>query len=812
MIIDSVNQKKDYFLNRENEVENFKRILKYKLDNEINDIFVVYGYRFIGKSAYVSKVFEQLDTVIKNNDYRIISIEELSYYDEHLEDGVYLNSIYEKINLLHNKKKIIHSIFAYSIKILSHIINFIIKIDFSNLLSIPKVFLPKNEREKVVKTINDFFRKNKVILFIKDARKIDYYSLNIICNLIIKYKLNIVFEYYLRDDSSLYNYEDFTCFINKKASVSPEEINLPPLSFDNYIKLFKHKNCISEDMELPYYILDKLKQSYRINNGDLFSLRKLTINSLNKNIEVSEKNNLYSFEKLTSDQKFIIFIVYLHFKEIEIRALKEIISTDRLHLQHIDNLYIDETIKTLNENKFLVQSAKIIKLDVTSTYYIQNNLPSIKSELIFKLAHNFIINYYILDLGIANKSCIGEPINNFKITIKNMLLLDPALLSNNFHKIVSEYDILLDPNQKYSFITWLTYSIQKINKLSDSVVDFLIEENFNCGLYQDVITILSQYYNENKFDHVVFMLISNIVIENYKYYDNNFEYFLIKYKNEPTKTYILNAIRCLYLIETNSDEFKRTSDAFLKDRVENETFYYYVLRMTSTVGANDEDIKKLQKCLDYFKKTGRRIDVGSTYITLFSQYFLKGNYSKAKLFLNRAEKNLDNTVYNRVNILNNKAILEMIQTQTNRNTLSKLNIAIDMVQEPYTKLLIINNILAYFLIIKDIEKINEYSSQIEKNILELENYNYLKTCMYYNLIQCSKVTGNRLEYYKTKIRKIYHQEKNDFETNEAIELCELILYNKNLSFTHQDYHLIIKNYIYMDLADWSFLVKKQDIL
>ncbi len=105
---------------------------------------------------------------------------------------------------------------------------------------------------------------------------------------------------------------------------------------------------------------------------------------------------------------------------------------------------------------------------------------------------------------------------------------------------------------------------------------------------------------------------------------------------------------------------------------------------------------------------------------------------------------------------NNLSVLDMLEYRISKNTINKLKEAYSFCKDHYTRVLIANNILLYYVLINDLEKAKVYADEIEKEGLTLYKFDdylhlaYLNLRFFYNKVNNSE----KEDYYNGKLKEL----------------------------------------------------------
>ena len=171
------------------------------------------------------------------------------------------------------------------------------------------------------------------------------------------------------------------------------------------------------------------------------------------------------------------------------------------------------------------------------------------------------------------------------------------------------------------------------------------------------------------------------------------------------------------------------------------TLDYYIIQKNISIYLNNNiAISKLNECCNYFEVNNYNRLVIASQITLATKHAQIGEIKQAKEILEQIYENKFLGMQDVIYIENNMAVFDFLEDNITEKTLNKLKAAFAFCNDEYTHLLIINNILIYYV---QSNKFKEASLYAE----ELETIGYKTYCFddYLHL------TILNLRYYYSKI-------------------------------------------------------------
>ncbi|WP_459843200.1 hypothetical protein [Fusibacter bizertensis] len=192
---------------------------------------------------------------------------------------------------------------------------------------------------------------------------------------------------------------------------------------------------------------------------------------------------------------------------------------------------------------------------------------------------------------------------------------------------------------------------------------------------------------------------------------------------------------------------------------------------------------------------------------LFGQYLLSGKLKEARESLYQSAQLTKGRNYSQYYLMNNIAILDMIDEKHSFKTEEYLLYSRDLIQDDFSEMLINNNLLIYYTKTKNYNNAQLCIDRLNIFISSNSSTNYMKMCLYFNILRSHQVFGDDSEKIYSEVSKIRDSEIASEQSREALELCNLILNSEPLSEFHQDRYLVQMGYIYTDLADWGYVLK-----
>lgn len=410
------------------------------------------------------------------------------------------------------------------------------------------------------------------------------------------------------------------------------------------------------------------------------------------------------------------------------------------------------------------------------------------------------------------KSSNIEQYNILMKLIRLCKLFDNKGLNSIFLNIKNTYSKLKSFDQRVLMITRMSEFDFKSYRSLNEIANFIIQESFSLGKTKITLQILDQIFDYDSFSHLIFKYMSLISQGEYSHYLNNYELSYKKYKHDSRKTFILHVVHYIYMIEDDHEGISVLYNKIMDYDQVDPLFYNFFLRSSSVVEVSRASIDKLLSCLDYFDSVERTVDIGISKMILFGQYLLSGQIDEARKYFFESINHTQENSYNLGICLNNSAVLDLVERNLSNQLGKHLILAKDLYEDNYTKMLIDNNLFIYYILMDDYHKAHNQKYILLKYIDSLKLTNYMKVCLYFNILKYEELFDKNISWVKNKINDIYEQEVSKLTNIHCLDLCNYVLNGSALSDNHPDNFLISKGFIYTDLGDWSFVLKFEDLI
>ena len=304
-----------------------------------------------------------------------------------------------------------------------------------------------------------------------------------------------------------------------------------------------------------------------------------------------------------------------------------------------------------------------------------------------------------------------------------------------------------------------------INNVSQNEELFfcLIHIYISLGCYNDVLSKLEESYIENtKYNilHAIALIhvrpektITEKIIKKYIHNEVDNEYRSSLYtclvalymKTKPSE-FVVDFVREIY----NSNLITIQDQKVINKNI--SIYYDY-----------SEAVDMIKDSIKYFKHHDMIRFAIASYITLATRYAQNGNLDRAKRILELLEKSIYLSEEDLVYIDNNLANIEIYLGNITEKTYESLMNAYAFLDDEYTKLLSVNNLLIYYTLVKDFSSAQIYANKIEDIGFERYRFDeylhlsYMNLLFYYNSISDNinvKKYIDKLEQLKANCQSI----------------------------------------------------------
>jgi len=744
------------FINRKKELTNINK-------NIFNDtrVNIIYSFKGRGKSSLIRHAFEAI-----NDIYYINILSDELIIKEYAEDFYYIKLIAESIctNLPINHIK---KISAKLNNVETHV-SFSLSAFFAGVnFNAPKKYIAL--QSTIIKSIKNL--QSKIYIHIEDMQKIDVPSLKFLMKLVNQTtNVFLYLEYIIKqnnpillDSSALY----------LKFNIHPEYIEVNSLDWEHVCSIFKNLNLdINNDIKKEYLDL----------NGDI------------KTLIFSHTNRHKIKIKLNQDEKFLLNLIALGTVELSCNEIYEI-------LYHYENNYFKCALGKLQKTISIMLDKQIIS-EINNNLYITNIGLGYLDTRYKLLAIEVLAGYYIPIIE-SNKK------ETSKDTIKGIKILATIFAQNNDNRIkkiipyIKQYLLPLNYNKKI-----IDHLFENINNFSKNreLYFCLIQIYFSLGCYKSALLILeSNYIHCSKYNILYSIALIHTQPEKSSTETkiNNF------IKNETKEINVSSLYTCLVALY-----MKIKSSSFVIDFVEKIfeknliTFHdKKIINKNISIYYNHFEAKKLLlSSIRYFKQNEMWKFAIASYITYATRNAQHGKLSRAKKILELLSNSIYLSEEDLVYIDNNLANVKMYMGEINDNIHDCYFNAYGFLDDEYTKMLAVNNLLIYHTLAKEYEDAEIYANEIEKLGFcryifdEYLHLSYTNLLLYYKSIN----NENKKQFYTKKLEQL----KKECQSEELKKFIDKTINNYPLK--QNDKWFFMSNYNFRTAFMGHWMVNSLD--
>ena len=687
------------FVNRKKEREELPKIfesIKIKSENNSKSILFIYGNQGIGKSCLIEEIVKLMK--LENN---FLSIEG--------SPNKYTAKEYYHVDLLVNEIKKHHN---NSTQFILHFPSCILQ-SLSKFIKSKTYGIADFTQNEVGKKIT--FIKNNIrssitpyYIFFKNTQNIEQESMDVFFAL-AKDLDNVLFIFeYLCSPDDFYKLQKN---LNKKLDKSGikeqerEYYAIDKIEFDEIKKIFNlQKNQKSK--------LKEIKKEYEKNSGSIDYIIAKYGNYTVQNSEV------FDYAWLDTNEKIILQILLLFNKQMTLEELKLILDSSTLTQL---NIKYEKILEFLKKNNFIDKQNNICILSKS----ILQSIPIDKKTPENIIAYQCLNEYYRKTknvIALYELFCLYND--------KNILGILSEVRSYLMSKKYPQ-DIL---NTLEVFLQKINYN-EKVSRTDMRITMFAIEMFIHINNYEK-----GKYYLEKIFDskcdaHII-LLAGLISVEN-KSVDNQIEKIdklLQQYSKDSRVALIINLYKLEIYMEHKS--FKETKK-FINE-LENVKPYHeykeycYLLRNKAEIADINEGQNIYYECLTYVMDDNPTF-TNEINISLSMNYAHLGNLSKAKECNQKAEQSIGKGI-REYYILNNRAVINMLNNKFNKQVLEDLQNAYILSANPYDQIIIASNLLVCMIKIGETKKAKQVKNYLLSVDINDYGYEELQHIYYQNLL------------------------------------------------------------------------------
>lgn len=738
------------FINRKKELANINK-------NIFNNtrVNIVYSFKGRGKSSLIRHAFETT-----NNIYYInVSSDEL-IGRKYAEDFYYIKLVAESIcaNLpISHIKKMNAKLNGNEPHVSFSLSAFFASIGFD----IPKKYTAL--QSIIIKSIKNI--QSKIYIHIENMQKIDIPSLKFLMKLVNQTTNVFLFlEYIIEQNSTILS---DSSAIYCKFNIHPEYIEVNSLDWEHVCSIFKNLNL---------EINNEIKKEYFDLNGNIKTLIFSHINCHTPEI------------KLTQDEKFLLNLIALATTELSCNEIYEIVCCYKNgyfkfalgKLQKIISIMIDkEVISEINGSLFITN----IGLEYIDTQY----------KL---LAIEMLAGYYIPIIESNQKETTKDAIKGIKI-------LATVFAKNNDNRIRK-----IAPYIK-KYLLPLNYNKKIVDQLFESINDFsknkelffcLIQIYFSLGCYKSALLKLeNNYIMCSKYNILYSIALIHTQPEKLST-EEKINNFIISESNEKNVSSLYTCLVALYM-KTKSSGFviDFVGEIYEKNLV--TCHDKKIINKNISIYYNYNKAKEiLLDCVKYFKKNEMWKFVIASYITYATKNAQHGKLKRAKKILELLSNSIYLSEEDLVYIDNNLANVNMYMGEINENLYDSYYNAYSFLDDEYTRMLAVNNLLIYHILTKDYTVAKIYADMIEslgfcRYIFdEYLHLSYTNLLLYYTSIN----NESKKRFYEKKLRQL----KGKCQSEELKKYIDKTINNCPLNQTDKWFFMANYNYRVAFMGHW----------
>lgn len=426
----------------------------------------------------------------------------------------------------------------------------------------------------------------------------------------------------------------------------------------------------------------------------------------------------------------------------------------------------------------------LMQYDPASRYLF--SLPNLRNYL------NSLLNWGLI--AESNFDHYYITVKGIKFLKNNNADLIVSMLSNYYLPIISNDATCQEDKIKGLRVLldiYLKYNDSRIVKIIPYIEPNLLLLNLDKNILDRIYICLKQIFEFNLSDSMLYLARSYIklncfneakeILDKYITHESNLSIVLystvlihLEKNTKSTELYIKNNINqtsditlksalhtCLVSLYMQTKSIKEvlTYVENLKKEELTKTDYHIIQKNISIFFNNEIAFQKLSDCYKYFLENKHNRLAIATAITLATKYAQAGDVNNARDLLSILCDNKYLSLKDLNYIDNNVSVLDMLQGGISNKTINKLKESYIFCTDHYTRLLIANNILIYYVLVNELEKARLYADEIEKEGLDIYNFDDYLHLAYLNLRFFYDKSKNfvKVNYYNEKLKEL--QEK-----------------------------------------------------
>ncbi len=738
------------FVNRKKELAHINKSIFN--DTRVN---IVYSFKGRGKSSLIRHAFETM-----KNIYYINVLSDELINKKYAEDFYYIKIIAESVcaNLpINGIKKISAKLNGSETHVSFSLSAFFAGIGFDA----PKKYTTL--QSIIIKSIKDI--QSKIYIHIEDMQKIDLPSLKFLLKLVSQTtNVFLYLEYVIEQNNSIL-LDSSTLYL--KFNIHPEYIEVNSLDWEHVCIIFRSLNLdINNDVKNEYLDL----------NGNI---KKLIFSHINQHTTKI---------KLNQDEKFLLNLIALGIAELSCNEMYEI-------LYHCENSYFKYSLGRLQKIISIMIDKQIVS-EINGNLYITNiGLEYLDTH--YELLQIEMLAKHFIPIIESNKR------ETSKDAIKGIKILTTIFARNNDNRIrkiipyIKQYLLPLNYNKR--IIDYLFKSINDFTK-NKELYFCLIQIYFSLGCYKSALLILeSNYIRCSKYN-----ILYSIALLHTQPEELSTETKIINFiKNERKEINVSSLYTCLVALY-----MKTKSSGFVVDFVgkiykKNLITFHdkKIINKNISIYYNYFEAKKLLlTSISYFKKNEMWKFAIASYITFATRNAQHGKLNRAKRILEL----LGNSIYlseeDLVYIENNLANVSMYMGVISDKLYDCYFNAYSFLDDEYSRILSINNLLIYHTLIKEYENAKTFANKIETLGFHRYVFDEYLHLSYTNLLFYYKSINNedKKVFYEKKLKHL----KKKCHSKELKKFIDKTIYNRPLKYNDKWFFMSKYNFRAAFMGHW----------
>lgn len=734
----------EQLLDREKETKAILEILNKSVDN--NKIIYLTGISGVGKTGFIKKLSQ--NSLLT---HAILSVKISKSSVETIENLQYFNALYKTVTN-YAKNKMFDSVLspaqknARSIRNLWRILVSMFK-SKSGLSDMEPLSEPAEDAGVVRK--KDYLiyvlKKNDIIIDIENIQNIDTQSLELIKDIIYESKnRTFIFEYTLTNSNHDHFENQYKEFREICSDIS-------------CYKIEKMDFLIAQDLAPAGLNInfDEVRVQYEKSNGNL-----MEIILANEHSNENESNIDTKIKKLSKNEKYILFIIYLNDAPIEYDDLAVMVieNDNQIHLDFED---LKSLINILCKKRILTKEKTIVKIKHDS---IIEALQIYMQSPILYCAYITLKNFYNDNID-TQKSSVEKLLSLYlRFSDQDLLILLPKI--KEFILDMKYPDLIIEKLDL--FRNQILHSSANGFYGADSLTQMIVEICINKQMGNFAQKNLDLIYDDTNAYHIALQAQIYSLLETMEAHDALCT--LVQRLREGSRLKLICEICFLYL----KMKLLPAQDAkeYGKKLIDNQLYtqyieYAYLLRNYAELSDDNEECKQLyDQALVRFKSKKMDHDMAAVYLSLSMITAYGGDIARSKQYIKDATT-LDKRELSECYILNNNAVLDLLDNAYSSRTEKDLRNALLLCVTRYEKLIVSANLLIFYCLTINFGEATRMANFIEKsNYLDFQYEEFLHIIYqnlyyYYDLF---KHNNDKRQYYYDQILDLVNSPKTKEST------------------------------------------------